>query len=374
MIARKSKLIEQVFELSEIWFSQNFLGSELYSKIKTYTRISPELQLESFFSYLPREKKALEKLNKALAKAWFYQNKRKNIRNLFISASTVPVTPLVEIIFSILLDRKITCRISNRFSLELYQFFKKKAPKELQDYFEFVTWDSSDLEKTKSFLEQADFITVHGNNKTIRKIQELKNSKQRLIAFGNKFSFIIFDLDFLDQFSCKLIAKDICLYRQLGCLSPQVIYLISTGSVKQEKFFSKFVEKLDLEIKKFEQYFSDQDLLQKQAFRQNLFLSLFNKIEFLTENIILAKDLDFNYSPGLGLVFVKKLKSFEQITEVRNRLSNISFLSTIGTNFQEESFAFRKLKSLFTTARISPIGEMQRPGLNWIQNPSLVLA
>ena len=95
------------------------------------------------------EKKALEKLNKALAKAWFYQNKRKNIRNLFILASTVPVTPLVEIIFSILLDRKITCRISNRFSLELYQFFKKKAPKELQDYFEFVTWDSSDLERRR---------------------------------------------------------------------------------------------------------------------------------------------------------------------------------------------------------------------------------
>ena len=369
-------MFKQLFELLQSWFRSKSLQSELYAYFQKYTKLAPELQLESFYACFPREERELISLKNKLEKSWFYFPGVQQIkRSLFIPASTVSLTPLVEIVFSILLNRKITIRVPSNLSIEFYQIFRQRAPEELRACFDFVSWQSDNLAETEDFFRRADLVSLHGNNQTISKFKNLKRTGQKLVAFGEKISFILLDLNSWQREDAFLIARDICLYKQLGCLSAQMIYFLSAERDFSYKF-EELVTSLQDQIEKFERYFSQEDLLKQESLRQKLSLALSKREKFLTKNIILSQEKNYllQRSPGLALVFLKKINSsFEELIKIRRELKDYSFLGTIGTNFSSKE-SLLKLQTLFPRVRICPLGQMQRPGLSWVQTPSLVLS
>ncbi len=337
LLSEKPSLEEQCAE----WLGINFLSLE-----------------KSLFTLSKVTKKDLYNLQETIS---MRSSKNKNLKdsslNLFFAASTVPITPLTEIIKSLLARTPIICRIPENYSLEFYTTLFKKAPARLKDCFEFVNWPSSFEEETKAFINEADCIIVHGSDETVLSLKSLSANKQ-FLGFGHKASFTV----------CRPLAglvdnvfEDIKAFQQNGCLSPQCIFCLNFGSDQIMEFGKALAEKLDnfhFVLSPAEAY-KKQTFLEKGALKENC-LILGNSV------IISQENKNFSYSCGNGLVWLKPLNNLEELVPAVARLNER--IGAIGHNLLTEDQML--LERMFATIRICEIGQMQYPKLDWMQEPT----
>ena len=75
-------------------------------------------------------------------------------------------------------------------------------------------------------LEQADIIIAFGNDATMAGLRARVRGDQKFIAHGHAVSLLwLDDPEHLTTLEARSCATDVLTYDQLGCLSPQAIYL-----------------------------------------------------------------------------------------------------------------------------------------------------
>ncbi len=76
----------------------------------------------------------------------------------------------------------------------------------------------------EGWLEQADAVVVFGSDATVEKFCSAMKPGQIFAGYGHRWSgaVIFSDADFS---SVRPLARDICLYDQMGCLSAQILWL-----------------------------------------------------------------------------------------------------------------------------------------------------
>ncbi len=292
----------------------------------------------------------LEALQAKLEKNVFYP--QNSGLNLFIAASTIPITPFKEILNSLLLKTPIICRLPEDFDLSFYKLFESACPNNLKDFVKFISWTSNDLKITQEYINKSDCIIVHGKDETINLLKQMSLGKH-FLGFGHKASFIVCK----PELSCiSAIVSDIEAFGQKGCLSPQVIYYL-----EKEESILNFAQNLSIAIKKVNFNLSPAEAYQKQNIIEQIYLCGENKV--IGENIIISENSQFEYIPMAGLVWLKPLKDLSALNTATARLDGR--IGAIGTNLPESL-----LKEFFYKVRICELGEMQKPSLLWLQEPT----
>ncbi len=294
--------------------------------------------------------KDLERLKESLLTLEYTKNSKLN---LFIGASTVPITPFVEILYSLILDIPIICRISKSYSLEFYEHFKSFAPKEIKKYIEFIHWDSEDNDIGKKIFEKADYIIIHANDSTIEKIKTLIPSNKKILTFGHKISFAIIDKNQITDLNIiiKKIKDDIQAFNQRGCLSPQLVYVINFKEIE----LLDFIKSLSQELKTLDKYLNPSQLYMRNAFLQEQLL--IQKESKLFENILLSKDSHFNYNLGFFSIYLKSINNLNEI--ILDDLEDK--VACIGHNLSNQELIY--IQNRFKNTKIVDLGLMQRPNI-----------
>lgn len=119
--------------------------------------------------------------------------------------------------------------------------FVNALPEPLQELVELhPVFDSA-------LLQKCDAVIAFGRDETVAEICAWTRWDQRFLGYGLQVSLLW--LGALKKFSPKLvqaIAHDICIYDQMGCLSPQAIYLAPGANV--ERFCAMLAEAMTREI------------------------------------------------------------------------------------------------------------------------------
>lgn len=211
------------------------------------------------------------------------------------------------------------------------------------------------------WFTEAEAVVVFGSDETVQYFQQRIQPWQRFLPHGHKVSFGLIAGSF-DQDVVQGAARDVCVFDQLGCLSPQFYFV--DGDAKA--FAEKLAEQLSTLISA-PQSWSQEIAVSLRTYREEW------KFRAATEPGVIVlespKSLDWLviYDPSPTLennplhctVLVKPMpKSPEQSLEPIRR-----HISTIGVHPADASVAALAIK--LGAQRVCAIGQMQNPPLTW---------
>ena len=349
-----SELLELIYGLWQNWFQ----NEDLTVVCNEYLELNFDLLKQSFETYSQLSLEDLVSLQKILIEKSHYPKDSK--LNLFFGASTIPITPFPEILYSLLLKTPIICRIPENYPIVFYDYFQSLIPSSLQDCIKFIHWSREDENMTQLMIDKADCIIVHGSDETVSQIKLVSN-KKTILGFGHKASFIICTLD---KKVIPQIIQDIKSFKQQGCLSPQVLYILNEKIEYGE--LDGFAFELANMIDSSDLHLSPEEAYQKQTFIEDICLS--NDYRVYGNSVVFSSDKEFEYSIGNGLIWLKTVEKLEDLPRLLGRLRGR--IGSVGQNLDNEDQDI--LKQILPNTRICKIGDMQNPSLFWLQEPTYI--
>jgi acyl-CoA reductase LuxC len=214
-----------------------------------------------------------------------------------------------------------------------------------------------------SWLDTAAAIVVFGSDETIARVASRVSPWQRFLPHGNKVSFAIILGDCSESIA-QAAARDVHLFDQLGCLSPQFFYVENNP----ERFGSQIATELKnltgrgpLPKREIEAAVAIRSFRENWRFRAAMEprIRFWESEASLEWTVILDPDSEVKSSPLHRTIFIQPLPARPEKT-----LAPVKrFVSTIG--LYPVSPETVQLAVRLGAQRICPIGEMQNPPLSW---------
>jgi hypothetical protein len=278
---------------------------------------------------------------------------------LHIVAGNTPAAALQSLVRGLLLGGHQLCKIPSKGLPEVTEF-RDVLPASLASRLEISR------ELTNDWLTRAEAIVVFGSDETIARFRGLAAAHQRLIEHGHKISFAaIFDDD-----ACASVddcARDVSTFDQLGCLSPQVIYVAKNARHYAEKLagaMQRFQEKQPRGAISLSSANLIRCLREDYAFRaaNEDGCALWQSEGSTAWTVVFTTDPGFPQSPLRRTIFVKPLSGdlAAELSPLRAHLSCAGIFPCTKEN------ATRLAQTGVT--RICPIGRMQKPPWTWRQD------
>ncbi len=259
------------------------------------------------------------------------------VNTLVISARTLPVSALRQVLLARLGGGRVLLKPARGQAAAAEAIAAADHGVEVQDF------SSDDALGFRRAAEQVDRIVVLGADDTIAEVKSSAPPHTEVIGFGHRVSAAWVR----EPTSSELqgLAQDICAWDQAGCMSPQVVWV--------EGDPASLVEPLATALRRAEGGLPmalPVDAARARSVAKTR-AEMLGVVE-VTETAVVAAmpSSDFVLSPGYRFIW---LLPADEVSRTRLHTS----LSTIGTNTP---------LSLPTSIRECPLGEMQRPPLDWV--------
>ncbi|TFE70924.1 acyl-CoA reductase [Methylacidiphilum sp. Yel] len=224
------------------------------------------------------------------------------------------------------------------------------------------------FEFNQEAFEQSDCIVVFGGNRTIEHFKALTPSDKRFVGHGHKVSLIwVGTIENINREKITLSAKDISLFNQLGCLSPQSMLIeentpstiiLSFCEALAESLSKRSSEKgFDINIEELAAIKQLRDCA--KALGWTVWESSLTEINPWT--VIHRRSNSFEPTCGYRTIYVDsvdKTKLKEWLKPIQGMISTVGVFETIPDD----------IVRLFINAgvtRFCSVGEMQQPSAFW---------
>ena len=226
-----------------------------------------------------------------------------------------------------------------------------------------------EIELDADVLRRADAVIAFGGDATMASIREQLRWDQKFIAHGHAVSLLW--LDEPDQLSvrqARACAVDILTYDQLGCLSPQAVYVPPGADL------DALCRKLAFAL---EHQWKLQKIKPARTLAINARIAEARDVAFalghrvwlppgrhLGWTVIHDPDSTFAASPLHGVIYMRKSAPAalpRHLHAVRGRISTVGFVVPAGKSSSRWREAFLSLG----VSRFCPAGRMQFPPLTW---------
>jgi hypothetical protein len=105
---------------------------------------------------------------------------------------------------------------------------------------EIAEWKGGTQALEAALFAEAECVTATGDNATLAALRQQMPANTRFLGYGHRVSFGYVTGEVLSGFSAQKVAaraaRDVASWNQLGCLSPQVIYVETGGRTTPELF------------------------------------------------------------------------------------------------------------------------------------------
>ncbi len=213
-------------------------------------------------------------------------------------------------------------------------------------------------------LAHADAVIAYGTDETITKIRVQTRADQIFLGYGLQVSVMwLGKLKRWNTLQLAAIAHDICIYDQMGCLSPQAIYLERGSSTK--RFCTALARAMKAEMARLpEPSVLTPGERGKMAEAIDLAQALGHEVwpaGQVTGAIILDPRVEFQFSCLHRTIVVHEVKP-EQLPRalggVRGKISTVGVVEKLSPALQE-------LFIDLGVKRFCSVGRMQHPPLSW---------
>jgi len=229
-------------------------------------------------------------------------------------------------------------------------------------------------------LQQADVVIAFGSDATMATLRAQTRWNQKFIAHGHALSLLwISEPNQLTPALARNCATDILTYDQLGCLSPQAIYVprgTNIGSLGD-----KLASAMEQQWKKITPKPSRPlSIASKICEARDVAHALGHRVwlppgKHLGWTIIHDPDTTFQPSPLHGVIYLRQVAEAKLSTALASVAGRISTVGIAG-EFSAGGISSR-LENVFLSlgvSRLCPAGRMQYPPLTWHHEGRPVLA
>ena len=247
--------------------------------------------------------------------------------------------------------------------------FGRSLPRPLRD---LVTFTST---RDSSALDRADVVIAFGSDATMAALRAQLHGNQQFIAHGHAVSVLwLADPGRLTAREARACAIDVLTYDQLGCLSPQAIYLSPGADL--EVLGRKLARALETEWRRQPQKPARPlGTRARIAEARDVAHALGHRVwlppsRHLGWTLIHDPDSTFTPSPLHGVIYLR-VSPPEKLRE--NLASVCGRISTVGVTGTSSSARWREAFLDLGVSRFCPAGRMQFPPLSWHHDSRAVL-
>lgn len=304
-----------------------------------------------------------------------------------ITAGNLPCSAFMSILLGVLLRSAqfVKCATGGSFFPLLLAHSIYAIDSKAASCIEVATWHGGNHPLERALIDQVDCLTATGSDEVISRIRLRVPAGTKFVAHGHKLSFAYIS----NQVGMGAdwgravanVALDVTAWNQLGCLSPQVIYVQNGGAMDAEVF----ARELAAELERVEQTDPRGTLTTEGAAVIASRRSLYALRAANTENtriwsskgstawtVVYEADPRFQASCLNRFIYVKRSSGIEEV--LREADAARKYVSTVGV-----AVGVNELKSVATAlarwgvSRVCPIGKMQSPPFTWRHDGQLPL-
>lgn len=159
-----------------------------------------------------------------------------------VSSGNIPGVAIPSVAQALLL--KSPCLVKSSSSepllLPLYARSLARTLPELGRALAVVGWNGQSRELDTELAGGTDALMVYGGNTALRELRAGLPAHGRFVGYGHRISFSAFGRERLRPNTlaetAARAARDLCLFDQQGCMSPQTLYVERGGAVSAEEF------------------------------------------------------------------------------------------------------------------------------------------
>lgn len=251
---------------------------------------------------------------------------------------------------------------------------------------EFAEWSSEQQELTDALIAESGCVTAAGQDETLIRIRSRVPAGVRFIGFGNRLSFAFISKDLLVPHNLGRLAgkaaADVATWDQLGCLSPQVIYVEEGGAANPESFAEKLAQELDRVESEEPRAVLAPEVSATITRLRGLYeirasagtgTQLWKSENSTAWTVIFEQDPQFQKSCLHRFIYVKGVRSVDDMLQaadvVRGQVSTVGLAVHDG---DAPEIVYRLAR--WGVSRVCPLGRMQQPPAAWRHDGRLGLA
>jgi len=271
----------------------------------------------------------------------------------------------------------VKCASGSVFLPRLFAHSIYDADPKLGACLEIAEWRGGNAELEAALFAEANCVTATGSDEMLTAVRQRLPVSTRFLSYGHRVSFGFVARGVLGGHHLRRVAAsaavDVVAWNQLGCLSPHVIYVQSSGETLPEKF----AELLADELEQREQTEPRGELAAEHAAviasRRGIYevraAHSPDTRMWLSQNstawtVIFEADPRFQKSCLNRFVYVKAVEGVSEMLHhaeaVRGKVSTVGMAAPEG---QAEELAMQLAN--WGVTRVCPLGQMQNPPLTW---------
>ena len=388
------QLIRVISEMAESWLQPEYpfrqLALERGPAASGFPRATLERGLEAFFRQLTRENlhallvqdlgqaHRLDELSATAAETNLASMARGPELLVHITAGNIPSPAFLSMVLGVLVRSAqfVKCARGTSLLPRLFAHSLYEAEPKIAACLEIAEWPGGDLALEEPLFGEANCVTATGSEETLAAIRQRLPRSVRFLAYGHRLSFGYIAQEVLSGHGTKeLVSRatdDIVAWNQLGCLSPQVLYVESDGVVTPEQFARLLADELsrraeveprgDLPVSEAAVISAKRDFYQIRAAASSE-TQLWCSQNSTAWTVIYEADPRFQMSCLNRFVYVKGVSSLKDALhgadEVRGQVS------TVGLAAEDKARQLATELARWGVTRVCPLGRMQVPPLTW---------
>ena len=240
-----------------------------------------------------------------------------------------------------------------------------------------LTWPRSASSLTETVMKFRPALTAFGDEATISHFAQQK----KFADFGDRFSLTLVNSR-RSKSSTRRIAYDICLFEQMGCLSPQAIFLLANDWRKVESFCKRLADslaKMNATLPLGKRAPAQHALIQQWRGALAARQACGEKVVLLASagtdwTVAAAEHFDLNERVAYRFARVWPVASIEEFAAIAQQYKNkVHVVIWDGSAHELQKFLEApELDEAFDNTIVTFVGFAQRPGCGWLDevNPA----
>jgi hypothetical protein len=390
-------IVQVVMEVARQWLAPHSpwrtLALEQGPAATGFSREMLSSGLETFFRQLtPRHLSALvvqdlghpQRLDRLVANdAETFMNTLAHVRGpellVHYAAGMLPTPVFTALVHGLLVRSAqfVKCATGATLLPRLFAHSLRDVEPKLASCLELGAWKGGTRELESALFGEAECVVASGSDEAIDGLRQAVPSRVRFLGHGHRVSAGYVAREVLGDYDEARVvaaaAADVAAWDQLGCLSPQVIFVEMGGNLPPEGFAKRLAEELAKVEARLPRGPVDASTAaaiyqRREFYRVRAAASDTTRCWFSPEStawsVVYESDPQFHTTCAHRFVLVKAVDTLEeclrQAEPFRGRWSTVG-LAASGVRAEELAQQFAS----WGITRICPLGRMQQPPLTW---------
>src|ERR1700730_7649045 len=283
----------------------------------------------------------------------------------FIAAGNVAGAGIHEIAIALIAGSGVRIKTASAEPIFFAEFARTLAEvdRDAGERIEVLNWSRARVDLTNELIAKCECVVAYGDDATIESLRNRSN----VIGFGSRVSAALIDASCIDGVA-ELLARDVALFEQLGCLSLHQVFVVSPDGLGARDLAIRMAEALKvlsfsmpparIPVRAAAEIRGVRERARWRAIAGEP-LELFEGRGLEWTVVFEAKADSFRVSPGFRTVHVTAVRDLAEFRDCTGNMSGrIEAIAVAGDDCEIEA------RAMGIPYVCSP-GEMQSPPLDW---------